>query len=73
MGEENPPGPHSHWLYLTQCAYGGELLEENAQELMTTGVTTTIWHFRLESIEFGRGEKSQGLGVGAGWGRQQLL
>lgn len=50
MGEENPPGPHSHWLYLTQCAYGGELLEENAQELMTTGVTTTIWHFRLESI-----------------------
>lgn len=50
MGEENPPGPHSHWLYLTQCAYRGELLEENAQELMTTGVTTTIWHFRLESI-----------------------
>lgn len=50
MGEQNPPGPRRHRLPLTQCANGGERLEEKAQELMTTGVTTTIWHFCLESI-----------------------
>lgn len=43
IGQQNPPGPSQRWLHLpllflvhrplTQCATGGEFLEENAQEL----------------------------------------
>lgn len=60
MGEEKPPGLRHPWLHLplfflvhmllTQGAEEGELLQESAQALLTTGVTTTIWHFHLESI-----------------------
>lgn len=60
MGEKNPPGPRHPWLHrplfflghrlLTQGAEEGERLQESAQALLTTGVTTTTWHFHLESI-----------------------
>lgn len=58
--EKNPPGPRHPWLHLplfflvhvllTQGPKEGELLQESAQALLTTGVTMTIWHFHLESI-----------------------